>query len=79
MSSKLVRTTQEVKDKWKNLQSVAKKELCGFKKDQKNTIGEPAPSQPLETTLKIIDIFCQLMSFTGLQGFETGGFANGNI
>ena len=72
-----LRTTQEVKDKWKNLQCTAKKEFSGFKKEQKKTGGGPAPSNPSEATLKIIEMFSETPSFTGLQGFETGGFTNG--
>ena len=74
-----LRTTQEVKDKWKNLQCTAKKEFSGFKKEQKKTGGGPAPSNPSEATLKIIEMFSETPSFTGLQGFETGGFTNGNL
>ena len=74
-----LRTTQEVKDKWKNLQSTAKKEFSGFKKEQKKTGGGPAPSNPNEATLKIIEMFSETPSFTGLQGFETGEFTNGNL
>ena len=71
-----LRTTQEVKDKWKNLQCTAKKEFSGFKKEQKKTGGGPAPSNPSEATLKIIEMFSETPSFTGLQGFETGGFTS---
>ena len=72
-----LRTTQEVK--WKNLQCTAKKEFRGFKKEQRKTGGGPAPSNPSEATLKIIEMFSETPSFTGLQGFETGGFTNGNL
>ena len=67
-----LRTTQEVRDKWKNLQSIAKKEFSGFKNEQKKTGGGPAPPNPSEATLKIIEMFGDTPSFTGLQGFETG-------
>ena len=72
-------TTQEVKDKWKNLQSIDKKEFSGFKNERKKTGGGLAPPNPSEATLKIIDMFCETPSFTGLQGFETGRFSGGNI
>ena len=72
------RTTQEVKDKWKNLQCTAK-EFSGFKKEQKKIDRRPARSNPLEATLKIIEIFSKTPSFTGLEGFETGGFTDGNL
>ncbi|KAL9976976.1 hypothetical protein ACROYT_G014327 [Oculina patagonica] len=59
------------REKWKNLTSTAKKEFSGFKKEQKKMGGGPAPSNPTEVTLKIIDMFSETPSFTGLQGFET--------
>ena len=74
-----LRTTQEIKDKRKNLQSAAKKEFSGFRKEQKKTGGGPARPKPSEATLKIIEIFSETPSFTGLQGFETGRFAGGNV
>ena len=54
-------------------------EFSGFKKEQKKTGGVPAPSNPSETTLKITEMFSETPSFNGLQGFETGGFTNGNL
>jgi len=45
---------------------------------KKNKRGS-APSNPSEATLKITELFSQTLSFTGLQGFETGGFTNGKI
>ena len=68
-----LRTTQEIKDKWKKLQSTAKKEFSGFRKEQKKTGGGPAPPNPSEATLKIIKMFRETPSFTGLLGFETVG------
>jgi len=38
---------------------------------RKNKRG-PAPSNPSEATLQIIEMFSEMPSFTGLQGFETG-------
>lgn len=73
------RSTQEVRDKWKNLQSHAKREFSSFKSEQKKTGGGPAPPNPSEASLKIINMFSDTPSFTGLQGFETGKFINGNI
>ena len=74
-----VRSPHDVREKWKNLQSTAKKEFSGFKKEQRKTGGGPAPTNPTEATLKIIDMFSETPLFTGLQGFETGGCANGYI
>ena len=65
------RTVQEVKDKWKNLTSTAKKEFSDFGKEQRKTGGGPAPKKPSAATAKIIDIFKEKSSFTGLSGFET--------
>ncbi|XP_066022518.1 nuclear apoptosis-inducing factor 1-like [Pocillopora verrucosa] len=65
------RSTQEVRDKWKNLQSHAKREFSSFKSEQKKTGGGPAPPNPSEASLKIINMFSDTPSFTGLQGFET--------
>ena len=45
------RSTEKVKDKWKNLQSNTKKEFSGFKTEQKKTGGGPAPRNPSEATL----------------------------
>ena len=66
------RTVQEVKDKWKNLQSIAKKEFSSFRRETTKTGGGPAPKPPSLATEKIIEIFKETPSFTGLQGFETG-------
>ena len=75
------RTTQEVRDKWKNLQSNAKREFSSsFKSEQRKTGGGPAPQTPRKPVKKIINMFCDTPSFTGLQGFETGKlFIDGNI
>ena len=59
-----LRTTQEMKDKWKNLQCTAKKEFSGFKKEQKKTGEGSAPSNPSKATLKIIEMFSKTPSFT---------------
>ena len=74
------KSTQEIRDKWKNLQSHAKREFSSFKSEQKKTGGGPAPPNPSEASLKIINMFSDTPSFTGLHGFETGKFnINGNI
>ena len=38
------RPVQEVKDKWKNLHSVVKKEFATFKRETKKSEGGPAPN-----------------------------------
>lgn len=65
------RTVQEVRDKWKNMTSTAKKEFSDFGKEQRKTGGGPAPKKPSAATAKIIEIFKETASFTGLSGFET--------
>lgn len=65
------RTVQEVRDKWKNMTSAAKKEFSAFGKEQRKTGGGPAPKKPSAGTAKIIEIFKETTSFTGLSGFET--------
>ena len=67
------RTVQEVKDKWKNLHSTAKKEFSTFKKESKKTGGGPPPKQPSQSSEQIIEIFEDTPAFSGLRGFETGG------
>ena len=67
------RTVQEVKDKWKNLHSTAKKELSVFRKESKKTGGGPPPKQPSQSSEQIIEMFEDTPAFSGLRGFETGG------
>ena len=67
------RTVQEVKDKWKNLHSTAKKEFSTFRKESKKTGGGPPPKQPSQSSEQIIEIFEDTPAFSGLRGFETGG------
>ena len=68
-----MRTTAEVRGKWRNLHSQAKKEFSGLAKEQKKTGGGPAPKMPSAFTAKVIDIFKETPSFTGLEGFESTG------
>ena len=67
------RTTAEVREKWKNLHSQAKKEFTELAKEQKKTGGGEAPKMPSVATAKIIDLFKETPSFTGLEGFESKG------
>ena len=66
------RSVQEVKDKWKNLHSNAKKEFSAFKRESKKTGGGKAPKPPSVASEKIIDIFEDTPGFAGLSGFATG-------
>ena len=68
-----MRTTAKVHEKWRNLQSQAKKEFSELAKEQKKTGGGPAPKMPSALTAKVIDIFKETPSFTGLEGFESTG------
>jgi len=68
-----MRTTAEVCEKWRNLHSQAKKEFSELTKEQKKTGGGPAPKMPSALTAKVIDIFKETPSFTGLEGFESTG------
>ena len=63
---------KEVKDKWKNMNSAAKREFSAFKKESQRTGGGGAPKTPSATSTKIIDIFGETPHFAGLSGFETG-------
>ena len=68
-----MRTTAEVREKWRNLHSQAKKEFSELAKEQKKTGGGPAPKMPSAFTAKVIDIFKETPSFIGLEGFESTG------
>ena len=67
------RSVQEIKDKWKNLQSTAKKEFAQQRRSFGQTGGGPPCKKPKEATEKIIPLFENTPSFTGLHGFETSG------
>lgn len=65
------KATQEVRDKWKNLTSAAKGEFTDFGKESRRTGGGPAPKPQSAATAKIIDMFKDTPSFSGLSGFES--------
>ena len=67
------RTAAEVREKWKNLHSQAKREFTVLSKEQKKTGGGPAPKMPSAAAAKITDLFKDTPSFTGLDGFESKG------
>ena len=66
-------TTTEVREKWQNLHSQAKKEYSELAKEQKNTGGGPAPKMLSTLTAKVIDLFKDTPSFTEFEGFESTG------
>ena len=67
------RSVQEIKDKWKNLQSTAKKEFARQRRSFGQTGADPPCKKPKEATKKIIQIFENAPCSTGLHGFETSG------
>ena len=68
-----VRTVQEVKDKWRGMVSSAKKEHSKIGKEKKMTGGGRKPGSPNPSTQKIIDLFGEDPSFSGISGgLESG-------
>ena len=67
------RSVQEVKDKWKNLHSDAKKEFNTFRRESKKTGGGPPPKPPSQSSEKLIELLEGTPAFSGLEGFEAGG------
>ena len=66
------RTMLEVtEEKWKSLHSAAKREFSGYRKEVQKTGGGPGPKSPSVATVKIIEMFKEAPSFTGLECFET--------
>ena len=66
------RTVAEVKDKWRNLHSTAKRDFSSFRREAKKTGGGPAPKPPSAASEKIIELFEETPAFRGLHGFEAG-------
>ena len=66
------RTTSEVKEKWKNLTSSAKKKFADVNRQVRKTGGDPPPKEPTVVQERIIKIFEDTPLFTGLDGFKTG-------
>ena len=68
------RTVTEVKDKWKNLHSIATKEFAEFKRETKITGagGGRPPKSPSVASKEIIEVLEDTPAFSGLIGFETG-------
>lgn len=63
-----VRTSTEVKDKWRAMVSSAKKMHNNLGKERRMTGGGPKPPSPTSTTKKIIDLFGDNPSFSGISG-----------
>ena len=64
------RTETEVREKWKNLHSAAKREFTKFCQESKKTGGGPAPKEISATTSKVIELFQDTPSFVGLAGSQ---------
>ena len=74
------RTTLDVRDKWKNLQSNAKREFSSFKSEQRKTGRGPALPNPSEASKKNNKHVLRHAVIYWVTGFETGKlFIVGNI
>ena len=62
------RTAIEVKEKWRGMVSTAKKEHNKCAAEKKKTGGGKQPDSPKGTTVKIIEIFGDDPSFSGITG-----------
>jgi hypothetical protein len=69
------RTTGEIKDKWRTMVSAAKKDYSRSKHQQKKTGGGSAPAPVKETSRRIIELFEDEPSFSGI----TGGIESGRL
>ena len=52
------------------MHSTAKKEFATFRRETKKTGGGPAPKPPSASSEKIIEVFEDTPTFSGLNGFE---------
>ena len=73
------RTETEVREKWKNLHSAAKREFTKFRQESKKTGGGPSPKEISATTSKFIQLFQDTPSFVGLAGFDTNWTELNNV
>ena len=68
-----LRSVSEVKDKWRGMVGAAKKEFSKFGASQKKTGGGEKPASPKNSSKKIIELFGDDPSFSGIQGgLESG-------
>ena len=65
------RSTKEIKTKWSNLHQEAKKAYTENTRDSQKTGGGPPPKPLSATAEKIVEIYKDCPSFTGLQGVES--------
>ena len=69
-----LRSVSEVKDKWRSMVSIARKEYSKVNKDQRKTGGGEKPTSAKNSTRKIIDLFGEDPSFSGISGgFDSAG------
>ena len=69
------RETIEVKDKWRTMVSAAKKDYSRAKQQQQKTGGGRPPAPVKETSQRIINLFEDEPSFSGIPGgIESGMF-----
>ena len=61
-------TANEIRDKWRNMTQVAKKTNSGIIRSQRKTGGGPPDKLPSSTTEKIINLFSDEPSFSGIPG-----------
>ena len=71
------RGEKEVKDKWRGLQQNAKKEYQGIREERRRTGGGPPPQGGDSITERIIALYGDTPTFSGIAGTETG-MPNGN-
>lgn len=67
----IYRTDKEVKTKWQNMQTSAKKQYADRKKYATQTGGGPPAKKFSNETEKIVDMMKDCSSFVGLQGCES--------
>ncbi|XP_046348985.2 uncharacterized protein LOC124129585 isoform X1 [Haliotis rufescens] len=65
------RTTKEIKTKWTNVHQTAKREFSNRQLDMRKTGGGPCIAPLSTTSEKIVDIYKECPSFTGLTGIES--------
>jgi hypothetical protein len=67
------RTTSEIKDKWRTMVTAAKKDFSRERREQRKTGGGKAPIAAKETSRRIIELFADEPSFSGIPGgIESG-------
>ena len=68
------RSKDKVREKWRGLQTNAKKAHVKRKTEDRRTGGGPPPPTMSSIEDRIIDLYADTPSFSGLPGFETGKY-----